>query len=847
MEFEKVKRAVIIASLFHDIGKFWQRAVRGNDGLSSSTLRLESELCPDIGKYRHVLWTSEFLEQFESVFPINLSESLTSDPLDNVKNLSARHHKPLTPLHYLVQQADWLSSGMDRTKAEDVKDEEIGDFRRKRLKSIYSYVKQDDKLGSRNWVYRLTPLVLNDDIFPFVEDKVEDLTSDYSSLWSRFVDEFKNLSVIKNFNIWIGSALSLLEKYCWCIPSSTKDVPDISLYDHLKTTSAISLALVFYHHENGTLHSSEKIKDMKDKKFLFILGDLSGIQNFIYSLSITNVKGASKILRARSFYLQAIVEAGVHYILDKLGLAPVSVIMNAGGRFIILAPNLGSVKAKLKEIESNIATWLFDEFNAKISLNISYDLEISGEELMIGNFENVLRRMVLSVERKKKKKFYEIFKGGHSFVLDSLYDNLRRDGHCRFCGENPASTTLTSEDGEILKICNQCKTFQDLGRWLIEVDAISYTRGETAVKRKIKLFSDVYLNLLEMKEVKVADNCYYVELLGQKEGFIYPVKFLANHVPVWKVDEGGIFELVRETEQDFKSAVGRVKTFGELAEMGIVHRENGEVEKEGKAMVGILKADVDNLGQIFSGKFVKNLSISKYVTLSRNFELYFGGYLNNLLKTKYENIYVIYSGGDDLVLVGEWKEIIQVAEEIYKKFREFTTKNNYITLSAGISLIDPKYPINRGILLADEFLDKSKESEGKDSLTIFGTTVKWEFLQKLWEWRSYFERWLTSKESKVKTTFMHRLLLYQRMAKDYYESGDPNGLRFTYLLKYDVVRNLVERKGNTIVKGEEEMRKLFELVENNLIEDYKRLWLSLNIPIFYVLYKYRGKKLKGGS
>lgn len=244
------------------------------------------------------------------------------------------------------------------------------------------------------------------------------MTSDYSSLWNRFVDEFKNLSVIKNFNIWIGSALSLLEKYCWCIPSLTKDVPDISLYDHLKTTSAISLALVFYHHENGTLHSSEKIKDMKDKKFLFILGDLSGIQNFIYSLLITNVKGASKILRARSFYLQAIVEAGVHYILDKLGLAPVSVIMNAGGRFIILAPNLGSVKAKLKEIESNIATWLFDEFNAKISLNISYDLEISGEELMIGNFENVLRRMVLSVERKKKKKFYEIFKGGHSFVLE---------------------------------------------------------------------------------------------------------------------------------------------------------------------------------------------------------------------------------------------------------------------------------------------------------------------------------------------------------------------------------------------------------------------------------------------
>lgn len=852
MDLEKIKKAVIVASLFHDIGKFWQRAVHGNEGLSSSTLNLEGDLCPELGKYRHVLWTSEFFELFGNVFPINVSEQLTSDPLDNVKNLSARHHKPLTPLHYIIQQADWLSSGMDRTRAEDIKDEEVGAFRKKRLISIFSYVKEKGE-SKENWVYKLTSLEPTEDVFPVVERESYDLTDEYKNLWDRFIAEFKNSSVLSNnFNIWIGAVLGLLEKYTWCIPSSTRDLPDVSLYDHLKTTSAIALALVLYHHGKNTLNSTEAIKNREEKKFLFVIGDLSGIQDFIYSLSATNVKGASKILRARSFYLQAIGEAAVHYVLDKLGLAPVSVIMNAGGRFIVLAPNLEDVKYKLREIEIEIANWLFDEFNAKISLNITYDVEVSGSELMMGNFENVLGSIQISAERKKRKKFLEVLKSGQSFILDRLYDELRKNGHCKFCGENPAVETIPDETGKAVEICKQCKTFQALGKWLTEVDAISYTANNPSnTGRNIKLFGNVYLNLHKIKEINITSDYYYLELFKREEGFVYPVKFLANYVPVWRKEDEIIFDYVHEIEQTFKDALGRVKTFGELAELGVIYSANGKIEKEGKAMIGILKADVDNLGQIFSGKFAKNLSISKYVTLSRSFDFYFAGYLNHLLETKYRNIYVIYSGGDDLVLVGEWKEIIQVAEEVYGKFREFTTWNKNITLSAGIALIGPKYPINRGILMADEFLEKSKQNKdgakSKDSLTIFNTTIRWEFLPKLWEWRNYFEKWLTSKESKVKTTFMHRLLKYQMMAREYYENRDPNGLRFTYLLKYDVARNLIERKNGKIVKGREEMEKLFELVENNLKEEYKKLWLTLNIPIFYVLYKYRGKKLKGGD
>ena len=847
MDIDKLTRAVAVSALFHDIGKFWQRAVKGDEGLSLETKKLEGELCPDWGRYRHVLWTSEFFEQFGALFPIDVSESLTGDALDNVKNLASRHHAPKSPLQVIVQQADWLSSGMDRTKAEDLKDEESGTFREKRLISVFSGIGSGSK--GKRWVYNLTSLKPDESVFPFQEEKMSDLTGEYKKLWDDFIEEFKLLGVLRdNFNVWIASALSLLEKYAWCIPSSTMDVPDVSLYDHLRTTCAIAAALLRYHFETGTLDKIEDIKDRDRKKFIFINGDVSGIQDFIYMLSVTNVKGASRILRARSFYIYAFTEGIISYILKEIGLLPASCIMNAGGRFIILAPNVESVRNKMEKLSKEISLWFYDEFSAVLSLNISYDVEISGNDLMRENFSKTLIRVQDSVEERKKKKFIDILKeGARGFTFDDLFEGLRRDGHCRYCGTYPAVEEIEDEEGEAIKVCRKCKSFVDIGRWLTEVDVISYAGVNLGLGVPI-LRGKVYLNFHKLSEVNIAkygDKIYHLEMLRYFPGFIYPVKFIANYVPRWANEERSIYEEVRELKQDWEEAMGRTKTFGEIAKMGTLDSDG-----EGKPMLGVLKADVDNLGKIFSVEFSKNMSISKYVTLSRGFDFYFSAFLDELVREKYRNIYVVYSGGDDLLFVGEWKEIFEFAVEMYKKFRKYTTENEDITLSAGIALIGPKYPVNRGAVMADEFLERSKSFKEngkivKDSLTIFNTTVRWGFLlDELIKWRDMLEGWLISKDSNVKTTFLHRLLTYQRMAKRYYEDGDIEGLRFTYLLRYDVARNLVEIKDGKIVKGREERDKLFELVENNLRDKYRKLWLGLRIPISYVIYKYRGKKIK---
>jgi CRISPR-associated protein Csm1 len=453
---------------------------------------------------------------------------------------------------------------------------------------------------------------------------------------------------------------------------------------------------------------------------------------------------------------------------------------------------------------------------------------------------------------EKRRKFMSILKKGlRGFTFDDMFDDLRKAGQCRYCGVYPAVEEIKDEEGEAIKVCRKCKSFVDIGRWLTDVEAISYAGVELRKERSIQILGGkVYLNFHEkLSEVSVgkSDKIYHLEIFKYKDGFVYPVKFIANYVPRWGDEEKAIYEKVKELKQDWESAKGRIKTFGEIAKIGTLEKDGNE--EEGKPMLGILKADVDNLGKIFSVVFSKNMSISKYVTLSRGFDFYFSAFLDELVRKGYKNIYIVYSGGDDLLFVGEWKEIFDFAVEMYKKFRKYTTENENITLSAGIALVGPKYPINRGALMADEFLDRSKSFKEngkvvKDSLTVFNTTVRWEFLNELNEWRDKFEKWLESKDSKVKTTFLHRLLMYQKMAKSYYEDKDPKGLRFTYLLKYDVARNIIEVKDGKIVKGKEERDKLFELVDNNLRGKYKKLWLGLSIPISYVLYKYRGKKIK---
>ena len=102
--------------------------------------------------------------------------------------------------------------------------------------------------------------------------------------------------------------VALLHKYTSRIPSATpwekggkRTVPDISLYDHLRTTAAIAACIG---RELSETEVDEELKLLITKKesdrniCALIKGDISGIQNFLYHILSD---GASNQLRGRSF------------------------------------------------------------------------------------------------------------------------------------------------------------------------------------------------------------------------------------------------------------------------------------------------------------------------------------------------------------------------------------------------------------------------------------------------------------------------------------------------------------------------------------------------------------------
>ena len=90
---------------------------------------------------------------------------------------------------------------------------------------------------------------------------------------------------------WINSLLGLLETQFSCFPSSTftGESPDVSLFDHAKTTAAIAACISEYVQANNitdlckALFEQEKDFCQKDV-FLLYTADFSRIQKFLYTV-----------------------------------------------------------------------------------------------------------------------------------------------------------------------------------------------------------------------------------------------------------------------------------------------------------------------------------------------------------------------------------------------------------------------------------------------------------------------------------------------------------------------------------------------------------------------------------
>ena len=114
------------------------------------------------------------------------------------------------------------------------------------------------------------------------------------------------------------------------------------------------------------------------------------------------------------------------------------------------------------------------------------------------------------------------------------------------------------------------------------------------------------------------------------------------------------------------------------------HRRKGA----GDHLIGVLKADADSLGQAIDAVLRANSDLRPLAKFSEKLDAFFAGRLKAEIESgrdpRWQWIYTIFAGGDDLIMVGPWDVMIDFAGRLRELFQaEFRDRG--LTISAGVA------------------------------------------------------------------------------------------------------------------------------------------------------------------
>ncbi|MEO1928412.1 MAG: type III-A CRISPR-associated protein Cas10/Csm1 [Nautiliaceae bacterium] len=726
---------LVLAAFLHDIGKFAQRA--------EATLRKDTKFY----NYTHAAFSADVLEKYRDIF------GLSDEEID----FSAMHHnlkENMDDEYWIIAAADRLASGFEREVFKDYNEtsKEFESFKEQRLKSIFDENKEYkiDKLSPKN-------------IFS------TDEKGGYKELWKEFLEDLRKIKDKRAIDY-------LYRKYTTFIPSSTsfklknyKPVKaNIPLYDHSKTT-AIFASVIANLVENGNksvidYYKYGKKEDYEKNNFLLVAGDFFGIQNFIFDK--VKAKYASKMLRAKSAYVEILTRIAAYYIVKKIQISDFAIISMSAGKFEILLPNLDKVKKILEGIKKEFDEFFYKEFFATTGIGLFWvecgikDF-IRVEENNEIPYKKLRKKIADGIELMKLNKFESIEKFMFEYDKDINNANL-----CEFCEIRKGKKEYE------YTICKVCQDYVEIGKNLVSKEFLSISLGEK--------FSDFKISF-DKKGDYVFDISKDEEFRGYEKWEIS--SYLAT------VDDLDEFEKeIIESE--------KILTFEDLAKLSVIDGIEDK-RKRGVEAIGVFKGDVDFMGNFIQGlsknakKINVTASFSKFNFFSRLMNYFFSVYAPYLMKTKYNKIYTIFAGGDDIYVVGSWDEVSKFIKEFRNDFIRFC--ENQMKLSGGFVVTKPNKPINFISRVVEEAESEAKDykkdedylKKQKNALCAFREVVSFdEYVQE--EIDNLFDEY----KGYLNTAFLYRLLEFANMSK----SVDKNPLNAMWISKfeYSFRRNLEE-------------------------------------------------------
>ena len=637
---------------------------------------------------------------------------------------------------YIMKLADKISATFDRRKAPG---SEFIFEDRGNLYSIFNI------LNGNNQSKRYDASILyDDDKIKFAKDSVTKPSSEfYKTIKEKISGKLENATMDTDF---INSFLEILEQTTSYIPVSASgdEKVDISVYEHIKQSTAIGSALFEYLTENEKIKEQESIyhspdEFYKEKSILLYSMDFSGIQSFICGQY--GKEDVLKNLRSRSFYLEILMENIIDELLDKLGLSVANLLYAGGGHAYFILANTERTKTLLAEFDADIKAWMQNTFGIDLYIGSGY-CECSCNDLQNkpdGSYSNCFRVVSGAVSQNKLRRY------GAS-QIKALNKGKKTDGEreCKICH----SSYNLNENG----VCSLCDGFAKLSKDILNREIF------TVVSDKEKGILPIYKNgYLSGGNIKRKDGEEYLNT--------------NKKILIRAYSKNGVYKGKDYVKTIYVGDYHNADTLENLVKDGV-----------GIKRLGVLRGDIDNLGKAFVGGFEKNKqTLSKSAAFSRKLTQFFKYDINNILRNpvykipfsdgEAENtdrkIAIIYSGGDDVFVVGAWKDIIEFGVDLYNNLKEYT--QGTLTVSAGLGIYMPKYPISYMAEKTGELEDYSKKLDGKNAITLFdkNNSYHWdEFIDKVMgEKFATISEFFSTVEDKGKSLLYNLLELFRNRDK----------------------------------------------------------------------------------
>jgi CRISPR-associated protein Csm1 len=429
-----------------------------------------------------------------------------------------------------------------------------------------------------------------------------------------------------------------------------------------------------YKHELSKSVTGSDVKMIAESDEIIVKADISGIQDFIFSIKS---KGASRQLKARSFFVEVLSDICIEQIFTELNLnKSTDLILNAGGNFYF-------------KCSSNALT-------------------------QISAIEDKLNRLLIN------ENIYIAFSytGVNNKYVGEIFNELAKESAVK----------------KLNKFKNSIAAFEPYNFNEVKLKWDELTSGIVAVKNVgyVLNFESEYSSLrVNDKGIRFGN----VSLVFSSKKDTCHVLFenrMLNKIPLWNSQ---LMEIYKEMvfERISKNEIDSMPKDGDLVEFGFLSRFTEHLH--GSDKLGVLKLDVDNLGNLF--KSLK--SIDQIQKVSSCISWFFSDHLVYLLNTDYEKtnlkyknyIYSVFAGGDDCFLIGTWDVLLEFAILLKKEFDNFKPAIAGISISASYLTSSSSFPVIRLADMAEEFLKEAKyakNSDGKllkNNINIWGEILSW--------------------------------------------------------------------------------------------------------------------------